>query len=260
MKKQLRHEKGHGSALKGTRYIRQYFQRCYKRWLGTHLAVRHLLLVAVGVLTLAGGALGNQLIRTFASSPCTTGDLVYTVVSGDTLSEIAARYSKSWSQLASYNHLSNANLIFTGQTLCIPQGAPATTGIAPANLKYVPVARQDALSAGISPTIFVRQINQESGFNPAAISPAGAVGIAQFLPSTAREVGVNPWDPIQSLVGAAHLMAQYVHTQYNGDYAKALAAYNAGPGTVQWAVVQGGSNWVSYLPAETKNYIRIILG
>lgn len=240
--------------------MRRYFRRCYKRWQVTHLAVRYLLLVAVGIVTLAGGILGNQLIRTFASSPCATGDLVYTVVSGDTLSGIAARYSTGWSQLASYNHLSNANLIFTGQALCIPQGAPTLTGIAPANLKYVPVARQDALFVGISPTIFVRQINQESGFNPAAVSPAGAVGIAQFLPSTAREVGVNPWDPIQSLEGAAHLMAQYIHTQYHGDYAKALAAYNAGPGTVQWAVSQGGPNWVSYLSVETKNYIRIILG
>ena len=240
--------------------MRRYFRRCYKRWQGTHLAVRYVLVLAVGVMTLGGGVLGNQLIRIFASSSCATGDLVYTVVSGDTLSGIAARYSKSWSQLASYNHLSNANLIFPGQALCIPQGAPSPTGIDPANLKYVPVARQDAISAGISPAIFVRQINQESGFNPSAVSPAGAIGIAQFLPSTAREFGVNPWDPIQSLAGAARLMAQYVHHQYIGDYAKALAAYNAGPGTVQWAVARGGPNWISYLPAETKNYIRIILG
>ena len=90
--------------------MRRYFRRCYKRWQVTHLAVRYLLLVAVGIVTLAGGILGNQLIRTFASSPCATGDLVYTVVSGDTLSGIAARYSTGWSQLASYNHLSNANL------------------------------------------------------------------------------------------------------------------------------------------------------
>ena len=54
-------------------------------------------------------------------------------------------------------------------------------------------------------------------------------------------------------------MASYVR-QFAGDYAKALAAYNAGPGTVQAAVQTGGTNWRAFLPAETQNYIRIILG
>ncbi|HKV01676.1 MAG TPA: transglycosylase SLT domain-containing protein, partial [Ktedonobacteraceae bacterium] len=51
--------------------------------------------------------------------------------------------------------------------------------------QYVAIAQQDAIAAGIPPDYFVRQINTESGFNPNAVSPAGAVGIAQFLPSTA---------------------------------------------------------------------------
>jgi len=115
-----------------------------------------------------------------------------------------------------------------------------------------------ALNSGISPNVFVRQINQESGFNPRAVSPAGAIGIAQFEPATAAGLGINPWDPVQSLQGAARLMASYVW-QY-GDIAKALAAYNAGPGAVQRAINLGGSNWRVFLPFETQNYIRIILG
>jgi soluble lytic murein transglycosylase-like protein len=124
---------------------------------------------------------------------------------------------------------------------------------------YVDMARQAALSAGISPDLFVRQIQQESGFNPSAGSPAGAEGIAQFMPGTAASMGINPYDPAQALPGAARLMAS-LSAQFGGDYAKALAAYNAGAGAVNAAVAQGGANWLSYMPAETQNYVAIIMG
>ncbi len=125
--------------------------------------------------------------------------------------------------------------------------------------QYVAIAQQDAIAAGISPDYFVRQINNESGFNPNAVSPAGAVGIAQFLPGTAAGLGINPWDPTQALRGAARLMANYAH-QYGGDYAKALAAYNGGSGTVQNAVNNCGANWLNCLPGETRHYIYVIMG
>lgn len=125
--------------------------------------------------------------------------------------------------------------------------------------QYVALARQDAINAGISPDYFVRQIYLESGFNPNAVSPYGAVGIAQFLPSTAATLGVNPWDPISALRGAANLMASYSR-QYGGDYAKALAAYNAGDDTVNYALRACGAKWIACLPAETQNYIHTIMG
>jgi soluble lytic murein transglycosylase-like protein len=125
--------------------------------------------------------------------------------------------------------------------------------------QYVAIAQQDAIAVGISPDYFVRQINNESGFNPNADSPAGAVGIAQFLPGTAAGLGINPLDPIQALRGAAQLMANYAH-QYGGDYAKALAAYNGGSGTVQNAVNNCGANWLNCLPGETRHYIYVIMG
>ncbi|HEY6286374.1 MAG TPA: lytic transglycosylase domain-containing protein [Ktedonobacteraceae bacterium] len=125
--------------------------------------------------------------------------------------------------------------------------------------QYVAIAQQDAITVGIPPDYFVRQIEQESGFNPNSVSPAGAVGIAQFLPSTAAGLGINPWDPIQALRGAARLMANYAH-QYGGDYAKALAAYNGGSGTIQYAVNNCGANWLNCLPGETRHYIYIIMG
>jgi soluble lytic murein transglycosylase-like protein len=127
-----------------------------------------------------------------------------------------------------------------------------------ANDTYWNIAWQAALNAGIDPNLFTRQINQESGFNPNAVSPAGAEGIAQFMPATAAAMGVNPWDPISALYGAARLMAQ-LNRQF-GNYAMALAAYNAGPGAVQYAINHGGSNWYYWLPAETRNYVSVIMG
>jgi soluble lytic murein transglycosylase-like protein len=135
----------------------------------------------------------------------------------------------------------------------------ASPSSSPASLDYRALARQDALAVGLSPDIFERQINEESGFNPRAVSPAGAIGIAQFMPATARALGVNPWDPVASLKAAAHLMASYLH-RYQGNYAMALAAYNVGSGAVAYAVAHGGSQWEAYLPLETRTYITVILG
>lgn len=142
--------------------------------------------------------------------------------------------------------------------------APPTTTNPPAapNLPrgaYVDVARQAAIRYGINPDSFVRQIQQESHFDPNAQSPSGAVGIAQFIPSTAASIGVNPYDPVSALNGAARLMSSLAG-QFGGDYAKALAAYNAGPGAVQYAVNVGGVGWLAYMPPETQNYVRIIMG
>ena len=113
-------------------------------------------------------------------------------------------------------------------------------------------ARQMAQRYGVDPDIFVRQIQQESGFRTDARSPAGATGIAQFMPDTARGLGIDPNDPYQALEGGARLMRQNLD-RYGGDYRKALAAYNAGPGAVDR---YGG------VPPfeETQRYLSSILG
>ena len=77
---------------------------------------------------------------------------------------------------------------------------------------------------------------QESAFDPRALSSAGAVGIAQFMPSTADGIGIDPFDPFEAIDGAAQLLASYVRAYsslYANPYAAALAAYNAGPGAVE---------------------------
>jgi hypothetical protein len=122
-------------------------------------------------------------------------------------------------------------------------------GVTVADLRAI--ARQAATSAGLDPNIFDRQIMAESGFDPNAASPAGARGIAQITPATARGWGVDTSDPVASLQAAAQHMAGYVKRY--GDYPMALAAYNAGPRAVEQ---YGG------VPpfAETQNYINKILG
>jgi cell wall-associated NlpC family hydrolase len=110
------------------------------------------------------------------------------------------------------------------------------------------IAKRAAQREGIDAGLFLRQMGQEAGFEDKT-SPAGAQGPAQFMPATARSVGVtNVHDPHQAYAGAAKLMRQYLDS-YHGDWKKALTAYNAGPGAV------GGS-----LPAETRNYISTIVG
>jgi soluble lytic murein transglycosylase-like protein len=101
---------------------------------------------------------------------------------------------------------------------------------------------------------FANLIQQESGFKPHAVSPAGAQGIAQFMPRVAAANGViNPFDPIQSLHASGKVLSQ-LRSQF-GNLGLAAAAYNAGPKRVlDWMARRGK------LPAETRQYVRNITG
>jgi soluble lytic murein transglycosylase-like protein len=123
---------------------------------------------------------------------------------------------------------------------------------------YRSMAYQDAVDAGIDPNLYVRQINQESGFDPNVVSSAGAIGIAQITQATADDWQVNPWDPVASLRVAAQHMAWY-YQHYGNDYAKALSCYNAGCGRLEWAI-SNCSNWLNCMPSETRSYIISIIG
>ena len=113
--------------------------------------------------------------------------------------------------------------------------------------------RADALARhhGLDPHFFAAVLLQESSFSPDAFSPAGAVGIAQFTLDTAEDEGVDPFDWAAAMGGSAALLGRYVSAYdgvYPDPYAAALAAYNAGPGTV--ASYHGVPPY-----AETLNYI-----
>jgi transglycosylase-like protein with SLT domain len=114
----------------------------------------------------------------------------------------------------------------------------------------VSVARANGLPA----PFFANLIWQESGFNPGVVSRAGAQGIAQFMPETAKEYGlVNPFDPIHAINAAGKFLNKLVG-QF-GNLGLAAAAYNAGPGRVSAYVAKRRG-----LPEETRNYVIRITG
>lgn len=117
--------------------------------------------------------------------------------------------------------------------------------------EYLAVAKAMAAKHGIPEDLFLRLIQQESGWNPGAVSHKGASGLAQLMPGTAQKLGVNIDDPHENLEGGA----RYLRMMYDkfGTWKLALAAYNAGPGAVE---EHGG------VPpyAETQNYVKAILG
>lgn len=117
--------------------------------------------------------------------------------------------------------------------------------------QFLNMAKAAAQRNRVPEDLFLRLIQQESAWNPNAVSSAGALGLAQLMPGTARYLRVNPRDPAQNLDGGA----RYLREQYDefGSWRLALAAYNAGPGAVQQ---YGG------VPPyrETRNYVRVIWG
>jgi transglycosylase-like protein with SLT domain/D-alanyl-D-alanine carboxypeptidase-like protein/putative Flp pilus-assembly TadE/G-like protein len=117
-----------------------------------------------------------------------------------------------------------------------PRSAPPRGDGRSAVPSFVPAAYRDTIARNasrwnVSATLLAAQIYVESGFNPFAVSPAGARGIAQFMPGTARSYGLeNPFDPAAAIQAQARLMRDLLRRF--GTVPLALAAYNAGPGGV----------------------------
>ena len=114
---------------------------------------------------------------------------------------------------------------------------------------------QAAAGNDLPEEFFTRLIWQESRFDPAAVSPAGAQGIAQFMPQTAAMRGLtNAFEPLQALRESASYLRE-LRTTFRGNLGLAAAAYNAGPGPVEaWLARRG------VLPAETQAYVMIVTG
>ena len=126
------------------------------------------------------------------------------------------------------------------------------------NATYEGVASNAARSIGIPAAWFLEQIRVESDFDPQAKSPAGALGIAQFLPSTAQELGIDPLDPAAALPAAAKYV-EGLNTSFSGDYAAALAAYNAGSAPVNQCKLGHDPAWLACMSPPVQQYVLSIL-
>ncbi|AWB48712.1 lytic transglycosylase [Gemmobacter aquarius] len=117
--------------------------------------------------------------------------------------------------------------------------------------EYLETAKAAARAHDVPEDLFLRLVQQESGWNPGAVSPKGATGLAQLMPGTADLLGVDIDDPEENLRGGA----RYLRMMYDkfGSWKLALAAYNAGPKAVEAA---GGVPDFD----ETQNYVKAILG
>lgn len=108
---------------------------------------------------------------------------------------------------------------------------------------------------GVDPALIAAVMQQESGGNPSARSPVGALGLMQLMPGTAQGLGVNPADPHQNIMGGARYLAQQLRT-FGGSPILAAAAYNAGPGRVRQF---GGVPPESFAKGETAHYVRAVV-
>jgi hypothetical protein len=132
------------------------------------------------------------------------------------------------------------------------QADPTASSAAPQS--FCEALATAAATNGLPVDFFTRLIWQESRFNPYAVSRAGAQGVAQFMPGTAKLRAVeDPFNPTEALAKSAQLLHD-LHREF-GSLGLAAAAYNAGPGRVRdWLVGRRP------LPGETRAYVRIVTG
>jgi soluble lytic murein transglycosylase-like protein len=150
--------------------------------------------------------------------------------------------------------LSDRRLDASATTYTVPQ-APSFRATRPAASgdvleRFEPLVQEHSQRQSLRPDLVRAVIQVESGFNPWARSPKGAMGLMQLMPATARELGVrNAYDPEENVRGGTQYLRQLLD-KYQGDEELALAAYNAGSG----AVDRYGRQVPPY--RETKDYVR----
>lgn len=117
----------------------------------------------------------------------------------------------------------------TQQLSSYSQSSGQFSGLSNSDIDYLV---RKSVEYGVDSRLVAALISAESGGNQSAVSPAGAIGVGQLMPETARELGVDPYDKLQNIDGTIRYLAQMLQ-RFGGDVSKALAAYNAGAGAVE---------------------------
>ena len=195
-------------------------------------------LAIAACLTSAGAAMGEGLILP-KNTKANRSDML--------ASQLAVLDSRAASQYSNSTRLTphGKDADQDGGAVAVPSYSGRYAGA------FLDAAREAARRHGVPEDLFLRLVQQESGWNAQAVSHKGATGLAQLMPATAARLGVDESDPHQNLDGGA----RYLRMMYDrfGDWRLALAAYNAGPEAVE---KYGG------VPpyAETTTYVKRILG
>jgi soluble lytic murein transglycosylase-like protein len=187
------------------------------------------------------------IVGTIATERQTKADLIATieqdrVAAARLVEQLRARVTELSAALA--NALLDVDL-----TAGFDGPVPAWASVLPGRGRALsPAIVGAAAQVGVDARLFAALVWSESSFHPAVVSHAGAIGLAQLMPGTAAGLGVDPWDPIQNLVGGARYLR--IQLERFGSADLALAAYNAGPGRVEGAGRQ--------VPAITETQIYVL--
>jgi Soluble lytic murein transglycosylase and related regulatory proteins (some contain LysM/invasin domains) len=141
----------------------------------------------------------------------------------------------------------------------LPLANLATTSTSKTNVDAM--IKDKSLQYGVNENLIKSVIQAESGFNSSVVSGAGAIGLMQLMPSTAKSLGVeNPYDPEQNIDGGIRYLKDKINS-YNGNIKMALAAYNCGPTKLNSLHITdiNDPTQFSRLPKETQNYINKIM-
>ena len=184
------------------------------------------------------------------SEPAAFGNLVKNDVSLNVNGRIVTNNNNDYSIENAINNVVNANSVSAvAKAAAIMQSVTSNT---PPKNQLISMIEQVSEKHGVDSKLVKAVIKQESGFNPNAKSKAGALGLMQLMPSTAKNLGVNdPLNPVQNVEGGVKYLKSMLN-KYNGNVILALAAYNAGPNAVD--------KYLGVPPyKETQNYVRSIL-